>query len=85
MLFRSDRRARLIARVCKGAKVTLADARESGYCDAGISAWRSARGLTHATSIDLPALARDANPLAIKLALRLARKLAAESRQRQYA
>ncbi len=71
---KADRRARLIARLCKGATATIADARRLGYCGPGIEAFQRAHGI--GDTAPLPALVKTGNPSAVRLALEVARKLA---------
>ena len=71
---KADRRARLIARLCKGATATIADARRLGYCGPGIAAFQRAHGI--GDTAPLPDLVKTGNPSAVRLALEVARKLA---------
>jgi hypothetical protein len=71
---KAERRARLIARLCKGATATITDARKLGYCGPGIAAFQRAHGIGDAAP--LPDLVRTGNPSAVRLALEIARKLA---------
>jgi hypothetical protein len=70
---RTERRARLIARLCDNVRVTVADVRAAGACRAGIEAWarHHAIDLTLVTSIPLTILAKDSQ--ARYYALRVAR------------
>ena len=70
---RADRRSRLIARLCCNVRATIADAKSLGYCDPGIAAFRAKHSLGESAS--LPDLCRTKDPLAIRLALHLARKI----------
>lgn len=82
-----ERRARLISKLCGKIHATIADARKLGYCDPGITAFRRAHGI--GASASLPELVETGNPLAIKLALYLARRATrdkfARSKDRQTA
>lgn len=69
-----ERRARLIAKLCGKIHATITDARKLGYCDPGIMAFRRVHGF--GSSVSLPELVETGNPLAIKLALYLARRVA---------
>ena len=71
---KAERRARLIARLCKGATATIADARRLGYCGPGIAAFQRAHGIGE--TAPLPDLVKTGNPSAVRLALEVARKLA---------
>lgn len=71
---KAERRARLIARLCKGATATITDARKLGYCGPGIAAFQRAHGI--GDTAPLPDLIRTGNPSAVRLALEIARKLA---------
>ena len=68
---KTARRARLVARLCSGAVATVADARAMGYCGPGIAAFQSRFGIGDAAP--LPELVRTGNPMAVALALKLAR------------
>lgn len=65
------RRARLVARLCGGAIATIADAMALGFCEPGIRAFQAKFGIGDASG--LPDLIRTGNPLAIQLALSVAR------------
>lgn len=67
-----DRRARLVARLCQSIKATVEDARAMGYCLPGIAQFRERHHIGETAS--LPELCRTGNPMAIRLALNLARK-----------
>ena len=69
-----ERRARLISKLCGEMYATIADARKLGYCHPGITAFRRLHGI--GDSVSLPELVKSGNPLAIKLALYLARRVA---------
>lgn len=71
---KAERRARLIARLCKGATATITDALKLGYCGPGVAAFQRAHGIGDAAP--LPDLVRTGNPSAVRLALEVARKLA---------
>jgi hypothetical protein len=68
---KTARRARLVARLCNGAVATVADARAMGYCGPGIAAFQSRFGIGDAAP--LPELVKTGNPMAVALALKLAR------------
>ena len=70
---KQERRARLVARLCRGASATLADARALGYCAPGIQAFQARFGIGDAAP--LPDLIRTGDPSAVRLALAMARKL----------
>jgi hypothetical protein len=68
-----ERRARLVAKLCGKIHATTEDAHKLGYCDAGIKAFRKSHRIGKSAS--LPELIETGNPLAIKLALYLARQV----------
>ena len=74
---RMERRVRLISNLCGKIHATIADARKLGYCNPGITAFRRVHGF--GSSASLPELVETGNPLAIKLALYLARRVARNS------
>ena len=69
--YKAERRARLVARLCSGLTATIADARAAGYCTPGIEEFQRRHGIGDSAS--LPELCRTNNPLAVALALRVAR------------
>lgn len=69
---KQDRRAALVARLCHGARATLADAKALGFCAPGIQAFQAQYGIGDEAS--LPELVRTGNPSAIRLARQIARK-----------
>lgn len=71
--YKSERRARLVARLCAGATATVADATALGYCMPGIDAFRAAHGIGDTAS--LPQLCRTGDPRAVRLALTVARRI----------
>ena len=75
--YKSERRARLIARLCGTLTATIEDARALGYCTPGIEQFQR----THAISdtATLPQLIKTGNSSAIALALSIARKAAKTS------
>lgn len=68
-----ERKARLITKLCGKIHATTEDAHKLGYCDAGIKAFRKSHRIGKSAS--LPELIDTGNPLAIKLALYLARQV----------
>jgi len=68
-----DRRERLIVRLCKNAKATLQNAKELGFCDAGIRAFQSRHNIGDEAS--LCELVATGNPQATQLAFHLAKAL----------
>lgn len=74
---RNNRRARLVARLCRGVTATLDDARRLGYCTPGIRAFQDRHGIGDTAS--LPALVHTGNPAAVRLALDVARRVARAS------
>ena len=70
---KTERRARLIARLCGGVIATVQDAKSLGYCTPGIQAFQSRYNI--GDSAPLPALVRSGDPSAVRLALSIARKL----------
>jgi hypothetical protein len=72
----TERRARLIARLCGEAVATIADAKRLGYCDPGIAAFQREHNI--GDTCPLPQLVRTGNPSAVALALTVARKLSAQ-------
>ena len=75
-----ERRARLVSRLCGGLVATIADARAMGYCEPGIESFQAKHGIGDAAS--LPALVRTGNPDAIRLALKLARRVSVKAQKR---
>lgn len=75
-----ERRARLVARLCGGLVATIADARAMGYCEPGIESFQAKHGIGDSAS--LPALVRTGNPDAIRLALKLARRVSVKAQKR---
>lgn len=75
--FKNERRARLIARLCKEAHATIEDARALGYCTPGIEAFQRQHGIGNEAS--LPQLVRTGNPSAVVLAMKTARKICQSS------
>lgn len=73
---RADRRARLVIRLCREARATVADALAAGYCPAGIRAWQERHNI--GDEAPLADLVRTGDPLATKLAFALARKVRRE-------
>jgi len=69
----AERRTKLVARLCSGATASLSDALELGYCEPGIRAFQQDFGIGNTAS--LPDLVRTGNPSAIRLALKIARKI----------
>lgn len=74
-----ERRARLVSRLCGGIMATIADARAMGYCEPGIKSFQAKHGIGDAAS--LPALVRTGNPDAIRLALKLARRVSVKAQK----
>jgi hypothetical protein len=72
--YKSERRARLVARLCGGATATVADARAMGYCTPGIEAFRTQHGIGETAT--LPELCRTGDVRAVRLALAVARRVA---------
>lgn len=70
--YKAERRARLVARLCSGLTATIADARAAGYCTPGIEQFQRQHAIGDAAT--LPDLCRTKNPLAVSLALRIARQ-----------
>jgi hypothetical protein len=71
---RNDRRAALLARLSTQIVARYADAREVGFCDAGIKAWAADRGINLTSSVPLYVLSHDPSRSAQALALKLARR-----------
>ena len=74
-----ERRARLVSRLCGGIMATISDARAMGYCEPGIESFQAKHGIGDAAS--LPALVRTGNPDAIRLALKLARRVSVKAQK----
>jgi hypothetical protein len=74
-----ERRARLVSRLCGGITATIADARAMGYCEPGIESFQAKHGIGDSAS--LPALVRTGNPDAIRLALKLARRVSVKAQK----
>jgi len=72
---RMERFARLVTRLCCGAEATVQDARDRGYCRVGIKAFQKRYGIGNRAS--LRDLIETGHPAAQRLALDLARKIAA--------
>jgi len=70
--YKAERRARLVARLCSGLTATIADARAAGYCTPGIEQFQRQHAIGDTAA--LPDLCRTKNPLAVSLALRIARQ-----------
>lgn len=70
--YKAERRARLVARLCSNLNATVADAKAAGYCTPGIEQFQRQHGIGDTAS--LPDLCRTKNPLAVSLALRVARQ-----------
>ena len=58
---------------------TIADARAMGYCEPGIESFQAKHGIGDSAS--LPALVRTGNPDAIRLALKLARRVSVKAQK----
>jgi hypothetical protein len=69
----ANRRERLIVRLCKNAKATLQNAKELGFCDAGIRAFQSRHNIGDEAS--LCELVETGNPQATQLAFHLAKAI----------
>ncbi len=74
-----ERRARLVSRLCGKVIATIADARAMGYCEPGIESFQAKHGIGDSAS--LPALVRTGNPDAIRLALKLARRVSVKAQK----
>lgn len=74
---KARRRERLVVRLCRGAKATVADAIAAGYCRPGIEAWQERHGI--GDEAPLADLVATGDPLATQLAFSLARKLKREA------
>jgi hypothetical protein len=70
---KEDRRARLIARLCKNVNATFEDARSLGYCEPGIRSFQQTYNISNQAT--LQELMATKNPLAVKLAITVARKI----------
>lgn len=68
---KAERRARLVARLCCNLKATIQDAKNMGYCQAGIEQFKAQFGIGDIAS--LPELVRTGNPAATALAFKIAR------------
>lgn len=68
---KAERRARLVARLCCNLKATIQDAKNMGYCQAGIEQFKEKFGIGDVAS--LPELVRTGNPAATALAFKIAR------------
>lgn len=69
----ANRRERLIVRLCKNARATIQNAKELGFCDAGIRAFQSKHNIADEAS--LRELVATGNPQATQLAFHLAKNL----------
>ncbi len=74
---KTQRRVSLVARLCDGLKATIEDAKELGFCSAGIQQFQNRFGISD--SATLPELVRTGDPSATRLAFHLARKAIAAS------
>lgn len=70
---KEERRAALVARLCRSVTATIADARALGFCEPGIRAFQARHGIADAAP--LPDLIRTGDPAAVRLALSLARRV----------
>lgn len=70
---KETRRAELVVRLCPGAKATLRDAKDLGYCEAGIEAFQRRHKIGDEAS--LKALLETGNQAAATLALHVARRV----------
>jgi hypothetical protein len=68
---KAERRARLVARLCCNLKATIQDAKNMGYCQAGIEQFKAQFNIGDIAS--LPELVRTGNPAATALAFKIAR------------
>lgn len=68
---KAERRARLVARLCCNLKATIEDAKNMGYCQAGIEQFKAQFNIGDVAS--LPELVRTGNPAATALAFKIAR------------
>lgn len=75
---KTQRRIRLVARLCNGIKATIADARELGFCNPGIEQFKNRFGIGDEAT--LPELVKTGDPSATRLAFHLARKAIAAAR-----
>lgn len=75
---KTQRRISLVARLCDGLKATIEDAKELGFCSAGIQQFQNRYGISD--SATLPELVRTGDPSATRLAFHLARKAIAATR-----
>lgn len=71
---KAARRAALVASRCAGITATISDARELGFCAAGIAAFQTKHGIGDTAS--LPQLVATGDRDAVRLALTIASKLA---------
>ena len=76
---RSDRRARLIARLCLTVTATVADARALGYCPSGIKHFQNVHSISDTAT--LRELMASGDPAAQRLALHIARKVTRQTTQ----
>lgn len=70
---KEKRRAALVARLCRNATATIADARAFGYCGPGIRAFQERHRIGDVAP--LPDLIATGDPAAVRLALSVARKI----------
>lgn len=75
---KTQRRVSLVARLCDGLKATIEDARELGFCNAGIQQFQNRFGISD--SATLPELVKTGDPSAVRLAFHLARRAIAAAR-----
>ncbi len=75
---KTQRRVSLVARLCDGLKATIEDAKELGFCSAGIQQFKNRFGI--GDSATLPELVETGDPSATRLAFHIARKAIAAAR-----
>ena len=75
---RAARRTRLLARLSQRLTATYSDARQAGYCDAGIRSWCTSRGIAPDAAVPLARLAHDPDDRAQRVALLVARRALAQ-------
>jgi len=76
---KADRRARLIARLCSTLTASIADARDLGYCPAGIANFQQTHGISDTATLRQLMDSNDAR--AQRLALHIARKVTRKTQQ----
>lgn len=76
---KTQRRAALVARLCKGVKATFADAKELSYCDPGIRSFQQRYNIGDEATLE--ELLATGDGMAAELALHITRKIIRQRRE----